>query len=598
MQRREWMAAAGLLAASPWTEALPDSASTPKRKILRTAFNSAEVGFDPAQVSDRTSVAVNAHIFESPLTYDLLARPVQLRPQTAAGLPEVSADFKRFVFTIRPGIFFADDPVFKGQRRELVAQDYVYTVKRFYDPRLKTEHLYQFENARILGLSELRAQAIQRKTAFDYDREVPGLRALDRYRFEVRLAEPDPRFVHLFANAGYTGAMAREVVEAYAEDLLAHPVGTGPFRLKRWRRSSQIVLERNPGFREQIYEPGEVPADAQSQAIAQLLKGRRLPLLDEVQINIIIEPQPRWLAFYGGELDLLEMPTEVATLVLPDGQLAPHLRKRGVQALRSAGATVGFSFFNMDDPVVGGMAPERVALRRAIALAYDNEAEIRQVYKGQAVVAQSMLPPLVYGHDPELRSELSRPDLARAQALLELYGYDKRDAEGYRLQPDGSRLTLRRAGTAGSSRQRQIDELWKKQMDALGLRIEFESATFGELIKKALAKQLMIWGYFWDMGAPDGDFILGMGYGPNAGQSNDAQFRLPRYDRLYEQQRLLPDGPERWALMQQLNRLLLSYMPYQAHNHPLRVDLCQAGVRGFIRHPFTRDGWRFVDILS
>lgn len=596
MQRRELMAAAGLLAASPWTQALPDSAAKPKRKVLRTAFNSAEVGFDPPQVSDRTSVAVNAHIFESPLTYDLLARPVQLRPQTAAGLPEVSADFKRFVFTIRPGIFFADDPVFQGRRRELVAQDYVYTVKRFYDPRLKTEHLYQFENAKILGLSELRQHAIERKTAFDYDREVTGLRALDRYRFEVRLAEPDPRFVYLFANAGYTGAVAREVVEAYAEDLLAHPVGTGPFRLKHWRRSSQIVLERNPGFREEIFEPGEVPPDAQSQAIAQALRGRRLPLLDEVQISIIVETQPRWLAFNGGELDLLEMPTEVAPLALPGGQLAPNLRKRGVQAFTSYGADIGFSFFNMEDPVVGGLSPERVALRRAIVLGYDNEAEIRIVYKGQAVPAQTMLPQMVYGHDPALRSEAGRHDMARARALLDLYGYDQRDAEGYRLQPDGSRLTLRRAGTAGSSRQRMIDELWKKQMDALGLRIEFESATFGELIKKALAKQLMIWGYIWSVGDPDGDFILGMGYGPNAGQSNDAQFHLPAYDALYARQRLLANSPERWALLQQLNRLLLSYMPYQPHNHPLRVDLCQAGVRGFIRHPFTRDGWRFVDL--
>ena len=600
MQRRDWMtAAASLLAAGPWKQAranAPDAAPKLGRKILRTAFNSAEVGFDPAQVSDRTSVAVNAHIFESPLTYDLLARPVQLRPQTAASLPEVSADFKRFVFTLQPGIFFADDPAFKGRRRELVAQDYVYTVKRFYDPRLKTEHLYQFENAKILGLSELREQAIRNKTPFDYEREVPGLRALDRYRFEVRLAEPDPRFVHLFANAGYTGAMAREVVEAYGADLLAHPVGTGPFRLKSWRRSSQIVLERNPGFREQVFVATEVPADAQSQAIAKLLQGRRLPLLDEVQINVIVETQPRWLAFNGGELDLLEMPTEVAPLALPGGQLAPNLRKRGVQVFKSQGADIGFSFFNMEDPVVGGLAPERVALRRAIALAYDNEAEIRIVYKGQAVPAQSMLPPLVYGHDPALRSEASRPDMARARALLDLYGYDRRDAEGYRLQPDGSRLTLRRAGTAGSSRQRLVDELWKKQMNALGLRIEFESATFGELIKKALANQLMIWGYVWDLGSPDADFILGMGYGPNAGQSNDARFQLPAFDKLYAQQRLLPDGPERLALMHELNRLLLTYMPYQPHLHLLRVDLCQAGVKGFIRQPFTRDAWRFVDI--
>jgi ABC-type transport system substrate-binding protein len=249
----------------------------------------------------------------------------------------------------------------------------------------------------------------------------------------------------------------------------------------------------------------------------------------------------------------------------------------------------------MDDPQVGGYTPARVALRRAIVLAYDNSAEIRLVLQGQALPAQSMLPPAIYGYEAALRSEAGSPDMARAKALLDLYGYTKRDADGYRTHPDGSPLTLRRAGTEGS-RQRRLSELWKKQMDALGLRMVFETATFGELIRKALASQLMIWGYIWDLGAPDGDFLLGMGYGPNAGQSNDARFKLAAFDRLYERQHVMADGPERLALMHQANRLMLAYLPYHAHTHPVRVDMCAAGVRGYQRHPFTRDRWRFADL--
>ncbi|MEJ6001424.1 ABC transporter substrate-binding protein [Paucibacter soli] len=566
------------------------------RKVLRTAMNSAEVGFDPPQVSDQTSVQVNAHIFEAPLAYDYLARPAKLVPLTAAALPEVSDNFTRFVVTLRPGIFFAEHPAFGGRPRELVAADYVYSIKRYYDPRIKTEHLYVYETARLLGLSELRAAAIKDKQPFDYDRPVAGLRALDRYRFEIRLAAPDPRFVHVLASGNYAAALAREVVEQAPDgDVMAHPVGTGPFRLKSWRRGSLVVLERNPGFREQYFEAEPAPGDAQGQAIARHLQGRRLPLLDEVHLSIITESQPRWLAFVGGELDLLELPTEMAPHALPRGQLAPALARRGVHAYASYGGDIRFSYFNLDDAQIGGITPERVALRRAITLAYDNEAELRLIYKGQGVLAQSMLPPAVYGYDPELRSEAGRSDAARAQALLDLYGYDRRDAEGYRTHPDGSRLALRKAGTT-DARQRQLNELWKKRMDAVGLRMEFEQATFGELIKKSLAGQLQIWGYTWSIGSPDGDFFLGMAYGPNAGQSNDAHFRLPAFDRLYERQHVMPDGPERLALMREANRLMLAYMPYQVHAHTLRVDMCQPGVQGFMRHPLTRDWWRYVDV--
>ncbi|MCV2370703.1 ABC transporter substrate-binding protein [Roseateles oligotrophus] len=595
-QRRAFLTRAAAMAGACWLHAPAQAATAGRKKVLRTAFATAEVGFDLPQVSDQTSVVVASNIFEPLLSYDYLARPAVLIPLTAAGLPEVSADFKHFVFTLRPGIFFADDGAFKGRKRELVAEDYVYSIKRYYDPRIKTEHLYQFETAKVLGLSELRNEALKSKQPFNYDKPAAGLRALDRYRFEVRLAEPDPRFPHLFANANYSAAVAREVIEAYGDDISAHPVGTGPFRLKSWRRSSQIVLERNPNFREQVFESlGAAAGHTQAEEVGRYLTGKKLPLLDEVHISIITESQPRWLAFAGGDLDLVEMPTAVARLAVPNGRLAPNLKKQGVQVFQSHGSDITFSYFNLEDAQVGGYSPERVALRRAIVLAYDNAEETRLVYQGQALPAQSMLPSLIYGHEADLRSEAGQPDLARAQALLDLYGYDKRDAEGYRLHPDGSALRLRRAG-GETARERQIQELWKKRMDAVGLRMEFETATFGELIKKALAGQLMIWGYVWDLGSPDGDFLLGMGYGPNAGQSNDARFQLAAFDRLYERQRLLPDGPERLALMHQATRLMLAYLPYHPHNYPIRIDMSSARVRGFLRHPFTRDRWRYLDM--
>jgi ABC-type transport system substrate-binding protein len=254
------LACAPSVAQAPRQE--PPGRAVQPQKVLRYAFPVAETGFDPAQISDLYSRTVAANIFEAPLTYDYLARPARVKPQTAEALPDVSDDGKRFVFRIKPGILFADDPAFKGARRELTAADYVYSVKRHYDPKFKSPNLFQLENAGIVGLSELRRKAIADKTPFPYDTEVEGLRSLDRYSFEVKLAKPAPRFYYAFADGAVMGAVAREVIEAYPDKTMEHPVGTGPFRLAQWKRSAKIVLERNPNYRDDPYD--EEPAASRS----------------------------------------------------------------------------------------------------------------------------------------------------------------------------------------------------------------------------------------------------------------------------------------------------------------------------------------------
>jgi ABC-type transport system substrate-binding protein len=595
LQRRALLGAA--LATPALARALtPPPVRAGGDKTLRLAFNFAETGFDPPQVSDASSLRINAHIFEPLLTYDYLARPAKLVPLTAAALPEMSVDARHFVFTVRPGILFADDPVFGGRPRELTAADYVYSFKRFFDPKLHTEHLYLFENEKILGLSEQRQRAIATKSAFDYDAEVPGLRTLDRYRFEIRLAGTSPRFVLLFAY-GLTGAVAREVVEAYADDLMAHPVGTGPFMLHQWRRASSIVLVRNPRFREQRFDAQPPADDAEAMAVAAALQGRRLPLLERIEVSIIDEAQPRWLAFLGGKLDVLALPAQFAGLAVPGGQLAPYLAQRGVRLRRSLDPSVTHTYFNFDDPVVGGYSADKVALRRAVALAVDSAAEVRLLQQGQAIPAQSLLPPHCYGFDPTLKTEMSEASPARANALLDLYGYLPGRGGSYRHQPGGQPLVLRLAASQ-DQRSRQQNELWKKRMEAIGIDMRFEVAPFAELIKRSLAGQLMMWGFTWSAGAPDADFFLGMAYGPNAGQSNDARFQLPAFDRLYERQHTAPDGPERLALIRQATKLLLAQVPYISRYHLLSNDLSQPQVRGYLRHPFTSDWWRYTEIVD
>jgi ABC-type transport system substrate-binding protein len=567
-------------------------------KVLRYAFPTAETGFDPAQVSDLYSKAVIAGMIEAPLTFDYLARPFKLKPLTVEALPTISADFKRFAFRVKPGIYFADDPAFKGVRRELVAQDYVYSLKRHYDPVTKSPNLYRLENAKVVGLSELRAKIMAAKQPFPYDTEVEGVRALDRYTFEITLGEATPRFHQdVFTDGGSFGAVAREVVEFYGDKIMEHPVGTGPFKLAEWRRSSRIVLARNPGFREVFYDEEAPPDDARSVAIAKALKGKRIPMLDRVEISIIEEAQPRWLSFLNRQTDFMDrLPNEFANVAIPNNVVAPNLAKQGIFMDQAplVDATLA-SFFNAENPVVGGNTPDKVALRRAISLAYNSEEEVRVVRRNQAVLAQSAIAPLTYGYNPQFKSEMSEFDVPRAKALLDLYGYVDKDGDGWRDQPDGKPLVLEYA-TQPDQASRQLVELWQKSMKAINIKITFKTAKWPENLKASKAGKLMMWGVAWSAGAPDGDTFLALAYGPNKGQANHSRFDLPAFNALYAKQRQMADGPERQAVMEEASKLMIAYVPYKVSSHRIATDLMHPWMQGYRRNPFIREFYKYVDI--
>ena len=580
-----------------WFALLAISVDAAPQKVFRYAFPVSETGFDPAQIGDIYSRTVTPHIFEAPYTYDHLARPALLKPLTAAGMPESSADFRTWTVHIRPGIYFADDPAFNGKPRELVAQDYVYALKRFADPAINSPAWSSVEVDHYLGLSELRQEALDRKQAFDYDREIDGVRAIGRYTIQYRLQEPRPRFVMVsLAASDLFGAVAREVVQAYGDKIAEHPVGTGPFVLKQWRRSSLIVLERNPNFREMLYDAQPTADDAEGLALLARYKGRRLPLVDRVEVSIIDEQQPRWLSFLNRQADVMErVPDEFIGLAMPNGTLAPNLAKRGVQGHRVVSSQSQYTFFNMDDPVVGGVTPERVALRRAIALGMDIEREIRLARRGQAVAAQSPIPPHTSGFDAAFKSENSDYDVARAKALLDLYGYIDRDGDGWRDQPDGSALLLEQ-GSQPDQRRRQMDELFRRDMDALGLRSKLRTAKWPENLKAARAGKLMMWQVGVTSASPDGEGALARYNSRQIGGQNLARFKLPAFDAIFERIQVLPDGPEREALFDQAKRISVAYMPYKVHVHPIVTDLTQPWLVGYRRPLFWQDYWQYVDI--
>ncbi|MBH9553638.1 ABC transporter substrate-binding protein [Inhella gelatinilytica] len=591
LNRRQTLGSLALMPAA--LHAAPEADVKPEKKVFRMALVAAETGFDPVRISDTYSRLVTSHVFEALYGYDPVARPVKIVPNTAVALPEVNADFTQFTIRLKPGIHFQDDPAFKGQRRELVAQDYVYSFKRSADPKNVSPMWPELEEQGILGLTELRAAATPGKP-FDYDREIEGLRALNRYTLQIRVKAPRPRLVEILAQNDLRGAVAREVVERYGDDLMAHPVGTGPFRLVQWRRSSFIALERNPTYREVLYD-GEARDDVGRELLARF-KGRRLPMIDRVEITPIEEEQPRWLSFLGGEHDFIErVPGEYAPIAFPGNKLAPNLARQGIQHYRHQAADCAFTFFNMEDPQLGGFEPHRVALRRAISLALDLDTEVQQVRKGQAVRAQSLLLPHTTGYDPAFRSENGEFSPAKANALLDLYGYQDRDGDGWREHPDGQPLTLEYASQPDNY-SRRFQEMWLKNLKAVGLRMKVLYGQWPEQLKQARAGKLQLWFLGSTANYPDPIGMLARLYGPQSGNQNYSRFKLPAYDRLYEKVQTLPDGPERQALLREIQRLQVAYMPMKVHVHRIVNDLAHPWVLGYRRPLFRNEFWHLIDI--
>ena len=596
MHRRDAILQPALAAAlAAWTGSGGAAPASPALKVLRLASES-ETGFDPARVGDARSLRITSHIFETLLEFDPLARPVKLRPRTAAAMPEPlpGSDFRVWTVRLQPGILFTSHPAFGAKPRELVAADYAYSIKRLADPATKSPGWSSLEQAGISGLAALRREAVDRKTPFDFDRALPGLQVLDRHTLRFQLDAGRPRFPQWLAQSAMA-AVAREVIDATGELSMQTPVGTGPFVLAEWRRSSRIVLVRNPQYRSVLYHAEPAADDAEGQAILARLKGRRLPMVDRVEVAIIEEKQPTWLSFLNAESDWVELPDAFMPVAMPGGTLAQHLARRGMRAERVVLPSTYYTMFNMEHPLVGGYTPERVAFRRAVGLAIDVDREISLLRHGAAVAAQSPVAVHLSGYIPGWRSEMSDYSTARARALLELYGWRDRDGDGWRETPEGQPLELEMA-TQPSQEMRQFDELMKRDMRAIGLKVVFRAATWPEQYKAARAGKLMLWSVSGRASAPDGIEGLLRYDGAAAGGVNLSRFNLPQMNQTIARLLALPDGPEREATFELAKRLTVAWMPYKLRTHLAATAMWQPWLVGYRRPLFWNNWFEYVDI--
>lgn len=569
--------------------ALPTAQAGAADKVMHALLGTGETGLDPAVASDLASLNLLENLFDPLLRYDYLARPVRLQENTVGAMPVV--DGLSYTFKIRPGVYFTPDPAFHGARREVTAQDYVYSLKRLYDPALKSPWLFLLEG-KIAGDEALKG------ARFSYDGVVPGLQALDKYTLRIRLSAADPNFLFYLALPA-TGVLAREVVEAYPGQVGNHPVGSGPFLIGEWKHSDKITLLANRDFRPTVFHAGPgVPAE--DRALAERLEGKRLPLLDRIEVKIMEEYQSRVLGFLGGEFDYLEqLPESMRDMVLDADTTAPVLKpalaQKGMALSLFPVLQTYYMWMNMDDPLIGGYSKEKVALRRAIALGYDGAEDISLLKKGLALPAQTPLPPNVRGYDPAFRSA-GGYDPALARALLDRFGYRK-GADGFRTLPDGKPLTLV-MHTESSTVGRLRDELWRKNLNAIGLRVVFKSDKKTEIIKASRLGKVMMFETNWIADFPDGDNFYQLLYGPNTGRANYARFNLPAYNVRYEQARLLGDTPQRQRLYTEMAQLIQAYAPWVLLTHPISADLVQPWLLHYKRHPVEFTNWRYLDIAE
>jgi ABC-type transport system substrate-binding protein len=585
------------IGSSASTPTAPGAAYMPdKNKVLRYAFEVAETGMDPHKVSDVYSTIVHNAIFDTPIRYDYLARPLKAVPNTLESFPEISADFKTYTLRVKPGIYFADHEVFGGKKRELVAEDYVYSIKRLLDPKMSAPLLAEVEGV-IVGSAEAIARA-RKANKMDYDTPIEGLRALDRYTLQIKLRETKPDFIYVLTDCRAACAVAREVVEKYGNDIGSHPVGTGAYKLVSWKRSSRMVFEYNPNFREAYFEGEPAADDVEGQKILAKLKGKRLPMVHRFEVAIIEERQPRYLSFLNNEFDLIWLlPEDFANIAIPGNKMAPNLQKIGLQMQQLAALDLTYVYFDMDSPIIGGYTPDKVALRRAISLSYKTHDEIAIVRKGQAIPAHTPYAPGSQGWTPDFRTTANEHDPQKAKALLDLYGYLDRDGDGYREMPDGSPLVLKHNSTP-TDRDKQLDEVWKRSLDEVGIKIEIRKAKWPDLLKESNAGKLMMWQLGGSATSPSADTWLQSLYGPNEGfKGNRARFKLKQYDELFEKSEKLPDSPERTKLYQEMARLMVAYAPWKINTHRILTDMWYPYVIGFRRPAVqSQSWWRFVDI--
>lgn len=497
---------------------------------------------DPIHSINKYSSTINASIFEGLYHYHYLKRPYTIEPKIAAAMPQISQDGLTYTIKIKKGILFQDDPAFaNGKGRELTTQDIIYSWKRLADPKNKALGWWVFDGL-IKGLNQWRDDLRVAKAT--YETPVEGLKALDKYTIVITLTRPSLQFLH-FLSMPVTMITAHEVVNHYGKEIINHPVGTGPYRLVKWVRNSEIRLEKNKSYRQVLY-PGEGSVTSKSKGHLKHA-GTPLPLSENVIVRILRERQPQWLSFLKGQIDHGIIPKENNDQIIQNEKITDEYLKKGIRIYNLHKNDIIYIAFNMENPILG----KNKHLRKAMALALDKKLIKKNFYSSRGVIAHSPIPPQLDAYDPNYVNSYEF-NLEKAKKEMELAGY-----------PDGKGLiTFDFELASVDTWSRQFGEFLKDQWSKIGVNIRLVANTWPQFDKKIKEKKATIYNMAWSADYPDSENFLQLFYSKNISPgSNNANFINRDYDTIYEKSLTLPPGKQRDQLYRQLVEILDKEIP-------------------------------------
>ena len=560
------------------------AASDGGRKILRVARRNEHKSLDPVRQFDSASAQIIGNVYDTLLEYHYLRRPYELVPGLLARMPEKQADGVTYIFTLRSGVRFVDDLAFAGGvGREVTIDDVIYSIKRFADANLNAKS-YMLMQGVIAGLDEFRQATRSEGRGIDYARhEVSGLQKIDTHSMRVRFTGDNPLALYPFATSSMS-IVAREAVEHYGDAFAQHPVGTGPFVLRRNDRRGTMILARNPDYHGRY--PGE--GDDGDEELGLLADaGRALPLVDEVHLPLIEEAQPAMLRFRKGEIDLHTVDRDnFIKMVDRDEEGRFQLRSPyGEHFLMytEEALTCEYIAFNMNDPLLG----RNPALRQAITHALDVDAFIEVMLNGRAEPLATIVPHPIAGSERDIAFEYHAYDPEKAKAKLVEAGY-----------PGGAGLPAIGFDFRSTTKEaRQAFEFLRHELAMVGIKAVGRFHTFSAYLQRIESGNFQVGSSGWFADYPDAENFYQLLYGANVPPGpNIGGFIHEEYDRLYREARFMPNGPERFARFARMAEIVRDEAPIILRYARLDFWIYQKRLRNVKGHMMNDAPFKYLNI--
>jgi oligopeptide transport system substrate-binding protein len=508
-----------------------------------SSYGAAVKTLDPAENNDTMGSQILGYVFEGLYNYKYGVYPYALFPELASAMPAVSADGLTMTIPVRHGIHYYDPEKAiwpDGVGPEITAADFVYSFKRVCDFNLPNPNYSFVYQDHFAGLEDWWKYTKAHPKSVDYDRPVEGFTAPDRYTLQLKFTQPYPQMVYNLVN-NPCAPVCRAIAEHYGDKIRLHPVGSGPYALKRNLRDQQILLTANPIYRGRPdVDGGAVVAEAD-----------RLPKMKRVQLDYFEEELPVWIMLMQGLFDVGSIPKDTySSAVQGGGDLTPEMVKKGIVLNKYSDPSTSYIGFNCSDPVLG----KNKALRQAISTGFDRKAYIDKFLNGRGISAIGIIPPGFPTYDENRVNPYTVYNLDRAKQLMQ---------EAVKINGGPiPKLSMLFRGT--DTTERQNGEFYTEQFEKLGIELDCEYVDFARYQEKVDSRQTQLFDAGWSSDYPDEQDFLQLLYGKNSGpgQLNATVWINPEFDKLYDQSAVMSDTPERRQIYLKMEKIVEEDCPW------------------------------------